>query len=133
MDLFLALFTLSDFQLGMYCTIAAAIGGFIKAILISYDFEKPHHRQEKFVMNSDSAAFANILSRCILSAFTGLLFALLMSDAVKLEKGPVAKLLVLAVFVGYLAPDIWKSQEKKILVTIDRVFSGEGEKDDPKA
>jgi hypothetical protein len=104
----------------MYCVMAAAVGGFMKALVIAYDFEKPHHQQEEFIIKNISAAFANILSRCLLAGFTGLLFALLMTDAIKFEKGPIAKLLVLAVLIGYLAPELWKSQEKKMLAAISK-------------
>jgi len=124
LELINSIFTPQDFQLTMYCVIAAAVGGFLKAIVISYDFEKPHHLQEKFVAKDWAAAFANVLSRCILAALTGLLFALLMTDAIKLEKGPIAKLVVLAVFVGYLAPELWKTHEKKMLVSFAKSLEG---------
>lgn len=124
MELITSIFTPQDFQLTFYCVIAAAVGGFIKAIVIAYDFEKAHHLQDKFIAKDWPAAFANILSRCILAALTGLLFALLMTDAIKFEKGPIAKLLVLAVFIGYLAPEIWKSQEKKMLAAITKNLEG---------
>lgn len=120
MELLFALFTKEQFQLVMYCAIAAAIGGFIKSLVISYNFDDPHYLQERFVTDDWSAAFANVFSRCLLGSFSGILYALLMVSAIKMEQGAVAKLIVFAVIIGYLAPDLWKTQEKKMLERLSR-------------
>ncbi|MBA5764658.1 hypothetical protein H2O73_20050 [Vibrio sp. 404] len=116
MDLLLmSLLTSQEFQILMYCAIAGSIGGFIKSIVIAYNFDVPHYHQDKFNAKDWSAAGANVFSRCFLGCVSGLMYALLMFDAIKIEKGAVAKLIVVAVVIGYLAPELWKSQEKKLL------------------
>lgn len=121
MDLLTEIFTKQQFQLLMCCAMAAAIGGFIKSLVISYNFDVPHYLQEKFEAEDWGAALSNVFSRCLLGAFSGLMYALLMVSAIKMEQGAVAKLIVVAVIIGYLAPDLWKTQEKKML---DRLSKG---------
>ncbi len=122
MDLLIELFTLKEFQLLMYCALAAAIGGFLKSLVITYNFDAPHHRQEKIDAKDWSSALANVISRCLLGAFSGLMYALLMVSAIKMEQGAVAKLIVVAVIIGYLSPNLWKSQEKIMLDRITKEF-----------
>lgn len=99
---------------------AAAIGGFIKSLVISYNFDVPHHLQEKFESKSWPAAFSNIIARFLIGALSGLMYAIFMVSAIKMEQGAIAKLIVVSVVVGYLAPDLWKTQEKRMLDRLSR-------------
>lgn len=114
------LFTKQQYHLLLCCAFAALIGGFIKSLVISFNYDEPHYLQEKFEAKNWNAALSNVFSRCILGAFSGLMYALLMVTAIKMEQGAVAKLIVFAVIIGYLAPDLWKTQERKMLERLSK-------------
>lgn len=95
--------------------IFGAIGALAKFIIVNYDFEKKAHEIEKPKFKSYDAGIVQMLSRILIGAIAALLLGLSMIDAIKPESGPFFKLLLLGFIAGYIAPELFRSQEKRML------------------
>ncbi|MBW3528142.1 hypothetical protein KO533_16460 [Shewanella sp. NKUCC05_KAH] len=61
-----------------------------------------------------------VMGWCIWGALSGLLIACLFLGAIKPDPGSLGRVMALAMFAGYLGPQLWSKQEKTMLNLIDK-------------
>lgn len=99
------------------------IGAFAKFIVANSDFSRSPYEIEKPRPKSWDVVAAHMFSRLLLGAIAGGLVGLIMVDSVKPEYGAALRLMFFAFAAGYSAPELMKSQERKLIHIIDKHLS----------
>ncbi|MAO41366.1 MAG: hypothetical protein CMK70_14520 [Pseudohongiella sp.] len=115
MEMVFEYFTPNDIFTFASLAIIGAIGAFVKFIIVNYEFDKKAHEVSKPKYKSFDAGGAQILARILIGSIAAMLLGLAIVDAIIPERGPFFKLLLLGFIAGYIAPEFFRSQEKRML------------------
>lgn len=109
-------FSAYDLALIFFCPICAAVGSFAYAIVDTLSEEMPRS-EDDFKLATKRIATARgawLGLRLILSAILGFVLGLYFVGAIQETPSTLAKILALAVLVGYAAPKIWIAQARLV-------------------
>ena len=133
MEVFLKFITLDDIFVFGCLAVIGAVGAFIKFIIVNYDFDKKAYEIEKPKFKSYDAGGAQVLARILLGSVAAMLMGLALADAIKPEREAFFKLLLLGFFAGYIAPEFFRSQERRMLKYLaQQLNKGASEKEQEK-
>jgi len=114
------------------CPIFSMIGSLAHIFILDNDFTKPPAPNSGAKMKFLDFIYPFIESggrgwwvagRFVVGAIIGLVIALYFVGALNPQASTVARVLALCIFAGYLAPQIWFSQEKTVMKIINKKIS----------
>lgn len=129
MDVFRKFFTLDDIFVFCCLAVIGAVGALVKFVIVNYDFDQKAHEIEKPKFKSYDAGGAQVFARILLGSVAAMLMGLALADAIKPEREAFFKLLLLGFFAGYIAPEFFRSQEKRMLKYLAQQLKGGPEND----
>ncbi len=97
-------FSETDINLLLLCTLAAILGGFCDFLLKRDDLQKLPKEDPHPMPFPRSITL--LIATLVLSAAAGAIVWLLVVDALLPGKGPIARALLLAAFAGFTAPEL---------------------------
>lgn len=116
-------FTNYDLNLMVLCSVCAVIGSLINMFNLELNFSKPPGlgAGERFSFRyllhefaGSNTRFYWVVARLFVGASAGLVIAIFFAGSVKPELTSSVKLILLSIFAGYSAPNLWVSQAKII-------------------
>ncbi|MCC9660498.1 hypothetical protein LPA49_07940 [Pseudoalteromonas sp. MB41] len=126
-------FTDVDKLLTFWCPIAAAFGEWLRFLskarnyehFISFDESGKAKEPTWASFGQLMSAVEWLLGHLILSAGAGLILSLYFVGMIDSEANAIARLLGVSIILGYIAPQLWLSQEKTILNKVEKIIASE--------
>lgn len=122
-----------DKLLIFWCPVAAAFGGCLRFFSQARNYDRlfptgedGELKQPKWIgVSQGLAAMEWLFGHVVLSAGAGLLLGLYFVGMIGNEANAIARLLGISILLGYIAPQLWSSQEKAILSKVEKIIKRE--------